>query len=484
MIFKKGIMNLENKISFVLDGKIQVIDFNYSEYTPTTTLLHYLRSLPTHKSVKEGCGEGDCGACTVVIGENNLGGIQYRAFDSCLIFLPSIYGKQVITTENLGSADNLHPVQKALYEFDGSQCGFCTPGFVMSIYALYKQDNIPDKTEVTDAIAGNLCRCTGYRPIIDAAEYVCNNKSEDIIDKSEKETLALLNSVDKSETILISSSEQKYYLPFYKEDALKLRNENPQAVLVSGETDVALRVTKKNELIPNIIDISQVKDLKFEKETSDGFIFGANYSLEDIRQTCEGKLDALYDMLCVFGSRQIRNRACLGGNLGSASPIGDAIPVLMAYDAELTIENINAKRTVKLRDFITGYRQTKCNADELITEIYIPFPTKDKIIKSYKISKRKDLDIATVSACFSLILEAGKVKNIYAFYGGMAAWTKRALSTEKYLIGKEWNRNNVELAMKELANDFKPISDARSGEKARQIMAANLLLKFWSESGE
>ncbi|MDD2634423.1 MAG: xanthine dehydrogenase small subunit [Bacteroidales bacterium] len=475
-------MNLDNKISFVLDGKIQIIDFNDSEYTPTTTLLHYLRSLPTHKSVKEGCGEGDCGACTIVIGEINSDKIQYRAFDSCLIFLPSIHGKQVITTENIGNSDNLHPVQKALYEFDGSQCGFCTPGFVMSIYALYKQNHIPNKTEVTDAIAGNLCRCTGYRPIIDAAEYVCSNKTEDIIDKSEKETVALLNSINKTETIFISNSEQKYYLPFFKKEALKLRKENPQAVIVSGETDVALRVTKKNELIPNIIDISLVKDLKFKIETDNAYIFGANYSLEDVRQNCRGKLDALYDMLCVFGSRQIRNRACLGGNLGSASPIGDAIPVLMAYDTELTLESVNAKRTIKLRDFITGYRQTKCNVDELITEVYVPFPTKEIIIKSYKISKRKDLDIATVSACFSLKLEAGKVKNICAFYGGMAAWTKRAINTEKYLMGKEWNRNNVELAMKELVKDFKPISDARSGEKARNIMAKNLLLKFWSET--
>ncbi|PLX07452.1 MAG: xanthine dehydrogenase small subunit [Marinilabiliales bacterium] len=477
-------MKINNKISFVLDGKIQEVEFNNIEYSPTTTLLHYLRTLSGHKSVKEGCGEGDCVACTVVIADLVKGKMQYRAYDSCLIFLPSVHGKYIITSENLGTSDNLHLVQKALYEFDGSQCGFCTPGFVMSMYALYKQENVPDKAEITDALAGNLCRCTGYRPIIQATEYACKNKTVDDIEKSESKTKQLLNSIDRTLTIKIETDEQKYWLPFSKTEALKLRRDFPNAVIVSGSTDVALRVTKKNELIPEIIDLSQVVDMSFVSESKDIITFGANYSLEDVRLKSKNKLSALYEMLSYFGSRQIRNRACLGGNLGSASTIGDSIPVLMAYDADLYLKKAGAQRKVKLREFITGYRQTLCEKDELITKVEVPLPDKDTIVKSYKNSKRKDLDISTVSACFSLKLEKDKVVDIAIFYGGMAAWTKRAEKTEKALLGKEWNRTNVEMAMKELINDYKPISDARSGAEARNIMAANLLLKFWSETAK
>ncbi len=477
-------MNPNNKISFVLDGKITIVDFSKSEYSPTTTLLHYLRTLPEHKSVKEGCGEGDCGACTIVMGDLVDGKMQYRAYDSCLIFLPSIHGKYIITSENLGNADNLHPVQQAMYEFDGSQCGFCTPGFVMSIYALYKQEHESDRSEIKNALAGNLCRCTGYRPIVEAAEHVCNNKTEDEISKNENDISEMLSSIDKNELISIHANEQRYFLPFNKKDALKLRRMYPDAIVVTGSTDIALRVTKNNELLPMIIDLSQVHDLNFVEEYEEKIIFGSNFKLEDVRQSSKGKLDALYDILTVFGSLQIRNRAALGGNLGSASPIGDSIPVLMAYDAEIVLESSVNRRSVKLRDFITGYRQTECKSDELITEVHVPIPNDNQIIKSYKNSKRKDLDISTVSASFVLRLTENKVKEIAIFYGGMAAWTQRAKNTEQKLIGKEWNRENVENAMKMIAEDYNPISDARSGAKARNIMAANLLLKFWSEVSE
>lgn len=476
-------MSNPTKISFVLDGQITEIDFNNSKYAPTTTLLHFLRDQAGHKGVKEGCGEGDCGACTIVLGELRNDKLEYRAYDSCLIFLPAVHGKQVITTENLGNSENMHPVQQAMYDFDGSQCGFCTPGFVMSVFALFKQENEVTKDEINDALTGNLCRCTGYKPIVDAAVHACNNKEEDHFCECESKIVELLKSIQHNKTISILTDRQKYFIPFIKSEALKLRKEFPQAVIITGSTDVALRVTKKHELIPEIIDLSLVKDLNFIKEDKKGINFGANLSMEDVRRQSQKNLPALYQMLSVFGSRQIRNRASLGGNIGSASPIGDSIPVLMAYDAELVLENDTEKRTVKLRDFIIGYRTTLCKPDELITEVRIPFPENDRIVKSYKVSKRKDLDISTVSACFTLKLKDNKVEDISMFYGGMSAWTKCATNTEAALKGKEWSRENVEAAMKLLAEDYKPISDARSGERARNIMAANLLLKFWVESG-
>jgi xanthine dehydrogenase small subunit len=476
-------MSNPTKISFVLDNKLTEIDFSDSKYTPTTTLLHFLRDQPEHKGVKEGCGEGDCGACTVVLGEIRNNKLEYRAYDSCLIFLPAIHGKQVITTENLGNSSNLHPVQQAIYDFDGSQCGFCTPGFVMSVFALYKQETDVTKDEINDALTGNLCRCTGYKPIVEAAVHVCKDREDDHFCECENEILNLLKSAELDKTIEIITKTQKYFIPFTKKEALRLRKDFPQAIIITGSTDVALRVTKKHELIPEIIDLSLVKDLNFCREDKGSIVFGANLSMEDVRLKSKTKLPALYEMLSVFGSRQIRNRASLGGNIGSASPIGDSIPVLMALDAELVLENLSNSRTVKLRDFIIGYRTTLCKPDELITEVKVTFPENDRIIKSYKVSKRKDLDISTVSACFTLKLNDNKVEDISMFYGGMSAWTKCATKTEAALKGKEWSRENVEVAMKLLAEDYKPISDARSGEKARNIMAANLLLKFWFESG-
>jgi xanthine dehydrogenase small subunit len=473
-----------NHISFVLDGEIVNINFTDSKFKPTTTLLQYLRSLPGHISVKEGCAEGDCGACTVVMGELKNNKLEYRAYDSCLIFLPAVHGKQIITAENLGNSENLHPVQQAMHDHDGSQCGFCTPGFVMSIFALYKQDEKPNKEEIQNALSGNLCRCTGYRPIVEAAEFSINNRHKDHFCKSEERVISLIKTINTNDTIDIFTENQKYFLPFSKKEALLLRKKYPNALLISGSTDVALRVTKRHELLPEIIDLSHITELNYFKIENDTALIGCNYCLEDLRNSSKSVFPALNHILNIFGSRQIRNRACLGGNIGSASPIGDSIPVLMAYDAEVVLESVETKRTIKLREFITGYRQTQCKPDEIITEIVTPLPSPDRIIKSYKISKRKDLDISTVSACFALQLNNSSVEDIAIFYGGMAAYTKRAIKTEEVLRGKNWTRQNVEKAMNSITEDYKPISDARAGDKTREIMAANLLMKFWAETTE
>lgn len=473
---------MSNKIQFILNDQLTEIDFSTSGISPTTTVLQYLRSRSPLKGVKEGCAEGDCGACTVTIASLIDDKIQYNAFDSCLIFLPMLHGKQLITVEGLGCSSNPHPVQQAMIETDGSQCGFCTPGFIMSMFCIYKEYTNPDLETINDALTGNLCRCTGYRPIIDAAFRICTNKKPDKFSEKELTTKEILKSVNKKETLCITSENQKYLLPFSKSEALKLIQENPDYLIVNGATDIALRVTKKHELLPFIIDISLVEELKYIVEDENSLKIGAGTSMEDTRLLSKEKFPALYNMLSVFGSKQIRNKASLGGNIGSASPIGDTPPVLMAYNAQVVLENANRKRVLNLREFITGYRTTKLEKGEIITEVIIPKASSNNIIKSYKVSKRKDLDISTVSACFNLELENNIVKNINIFYGGMAAFTKRASSTENYLIGKPWKRQFVESAMAETDKEFTPISDARSGAEARRIMAKNLLLKFWSET--
>lgn len=470
-------------VSFVLDDKIVQVDFSGGKYKPTTTVLQYLRDLPGHKGVKEGCNEGDCGACTVVVAEIEATGIlSYKAYDSCLIFLPMLHGKQLITVENLGGSENLHPVQQAMVETDGSQCGFCTPGFVMSIFAIYKQFQNPTTEDINDALTGNLCRCTGYRPIIEAAVKACVHNGKDHFTEKEPETINLLRKIKKEKRISIITGDQKYFIPFTTTEALIFRRQNPEAIIINGATDIALRVTKKKEFLPEILDLSHVADFAYIKRGPGYIGFGPGVSVETVKNTCKDVIPAVYDMFQVFGSRQVRNKATLGGNIGSASPIGDSLPVLMAHQAKVVLENTAGKRELFLSDFITGYRQTQLAKDELITGIIIPLPDKGAIYKSYKISKRKDLDISTVSGGFRLKLKDNFVEDISLFYGGMAAVTKEPENVISFLKGKEWSRENIEIAAKSVREEFTPLSDARAVAEARKIMAGNLLVKFWSET--
>lgn len=477
-----------NVIRFVLDFEIFEIDFDNSKFTPTTTLLNFLRSLEGHKGTKEGCAEGDCGACTVVIGEFCNNQIHYKAVDSCLVFLPSIHGKMVVTVENLAEiVDNeivLHPVQKAMVDKYGSQCGFCTPGFIMSMFALYKSRNTVDPEEISDALTGNLCRCTGYLPIKEAAIEACLYRKEDKFDRMEAKLVALLEEILSEKCpVIISTQTQSYFRPSRLDDALSFRQNHPNALIVSGSTDVALRVTKKHELLPEILDISDVSELNFFKLNENEVEIGAVFPLEQLRKRLSGTFPALEKILFVFGSRQIRNVATLGGNIGSASPIGDTLPVLLALNAEVCVESSNNSRKVPLSDFIIGYRKTAIRENELIVRIVIPVPDKETILKSYKVSKRKDLDISTCSGAFRLKINSGKkVEELILAFGGMAAHTKRAVQTEAFLMGKIWDEANVTQAAKILESEFTPLSDARSGAGFRSIAARNLLLKFFEES--
>jgi len=478
---------MTNTIRFILGNSPVELEFNEtSRLRPSTTVLNYLRSRTGRTGVKEGCAEGDCGACTIVLAERGKSGkLVYRTVDSCLLFLPMIHGKQVITVEDLsekkGGKTLLHPVQKMLLGTNGSQCGYCTPGMVMSLFGLFKNHRNPSREVLEDALAGNLCRCTGYQPILDAAARACSHPGHDHFTRHEAEMVRMLEEIESGrETLLLQYGGQTYHKPFTLAEALRLRKHYPAALVINGSTDVALRQTKKKELLPEILDLSAVSELQYFLETEDAFELGSGLTLETVKSRTPAVFPAMQELLKVFGSLQIRNQATLGGNIGSASPIGDLLPLLLAARAEVTLVSADGERRLPLENFLTGYRKTDLRADELIAGIRIPKPAEDRRFFSHKVSRRKDMDISTVSAGFSLRLAGGKVDEIILAYGGLAPTPKRATMAETYLTGKEWTSTVIREAMKILHAEFTPITDARAGAAYRATLAGNLLLKFFT----
>ncbi len=476
-----------NTIQFILDNEIVTIDFVHCSLAPTTTLLTYLRSLPDHKGVKEGCAEGDCGACTVVIAEQKNGTIHYKAVNSCLVFLPMIHGKQVITVENLAHTTTakglqLHPVQTALMEADGTQCGYCTPGVVMSLFGLYKNVPAPDRTEVEEYLNGNLCRCTGYQPMINAgASLPANN--DDWFTENEEHTLQLIQTINTPQTsITIETSTQSYFQPLTIDEALQAKETHPDAVILSGSTDISLKQTKQFELLQTVIDLSAIDSLQEFTETDTVFTIGAGMALESITKKLQNQLPVFTEMIRLFASKQIRNLATIGGNIASASPINDAIPLLFSLEASVTLTSRSEKRELSVEDFILSYRKTAIQPNELIENIIIPKPKNNCSNRFYKVSKREHVDISSVSAGFSLELEGNLIKKIILAYGGMAATTKRATKTENFLLGSPWDQRNIQQAMLIVKDEFTPLSDVRAGADYRTMVAGNLLMKFYLET--
>ncbi len=435
---------------------------------PQTTLLDWLRAHGLTGS-KEGCAEGECGACTVLLVRPNGAGAKYVPMNSCLLFLPMLAGQEVYTVEALARNGNLAEAQKAIAEAGGSQCGYCTPGFVMSLFAEHYR---PGRTGPCDphAMGGNLCRCTGYRPLRDAALSLGPVPDDEFRSRLQSPVQPLL-----------PFSEKAMARPGNLAECLDLMRCNPKGRLVAGATDLAVESNLHYRRWPMLISTEALTELRVFRDESEYVELGAGLSLSEIESIWSGAPPVVKEWFPLFASPLIRNRATLGGNLGTASPIGDAAPLLLALDAELNLASAGGLRLVKLADYFLAYRKTQLADFELIVSIIIPKPFPGAA-RFFKIAKRRMDDISTVAACFALHFDGdGTIQRARIAYGGVAAVPMRALSAEQSLLGKRWNEQAVLEAQALVRGALKPLSDHRGSAAYRLAMTQTLLAKFWSE---
>ena len=457
-------------------------EHSVSDIDPNITVLDYLREHLHKKGSKEGCASGDCGACTVVLGESDGEAMRYKSINACITLLGSLHGKQLITVEDLKSGGELHPVQQAMVDCHGSQCGFCTPGFVMSMFAYRKNNDSPSREGINEALGGNLCRCTGYRPIVDAAVQMFDPAAEDQFTKTETVNAAKLNQIKRAETeVILNAQGRTFYSPSTVSELSSLLLEHPDARLVAGGTDLSLEFTQFLRNIDVLIYTGRVEGLDTVEENATSIDVGAAATYTQAKKLLVQYFPDLEELIERLGSRQIRNQGTIGGNVGNASPIGDMPPVLIALGAQLVLRKGNKTRVIDVADYFQAYKVTAQETSEFIERILIPKPQMNEQFRVYKISKRMEDDISASCGAFNIKVENGVVKNAVIAYGGMAEIPKRAVHCEKALVNQAWNEQTIQTAMSELANDFSPISDFRSSAEYRLLVSQNFLQRLFLE---
>ncbi|MEW6392290.1 MAG: xanthine dehydrogenase small subunit [Pseudomonadota bacterium] len=464
-------------IRFLLDGEVQEV----RGANPTTTLLEHLRGPMRRTGTKEGCAEGDCGSCTVLVGEGEGDTVAWRAVNACIQFLPMLHGKALVTVESLapkGSENgSLHPVQEAMVEKHGSQCGFCTPGIVMSLYGRAvgaKGAGAP----VGEVLAGNLCRCTGYGPIIEVAKGVAVEAAP-VVDLSavRDETMLALSFEDE-----VHGVTRTWLSPRTVDELARAYLEHPDATIVAGATDVGLWVTKQRRPLPTLISVSEVAELKTIEETPEAVRIGAGVRYVDAIDVFARLYPDLGRMMRRLGSTQVRNSGTIGGNIANGSPIGDMPPALIAAGATLVLRRGDERRELPLEAFFLEYGKQDRRPGEFVEAVIVPKLPAGWIFKVFKLSKRFDQDISAVCGAFSLAVEAGVVTAARIAFGGMAGTPKRAVACETALIGQPWSAATIEAAMAALDTDYAPMSDMRASAAYRALAARNMLRKVFLES--
>ena len=450
---------------------------------PTLTVLNYLRQNQRRSGTKEGCASGDCGACTVTLGRVEKGEMVYETANSCLTFVSSLQGKQLITVEDLKEGDKLHSVQQAMVDCHGSQCGFCTPGFVMSLFTLQKNSKGWQHKEAEQALAGNLCRCTGYRPIVDAARQACENREEDSFRQQEALTVKRLIALKNGDLQTLALNGKACFMPKTVAQLSLLLKDNPEAKLLAGGTDLALQVTQQYKSLPVVIALEQIEELKASQINQHEIVIGAGASLHHCYQLLSEEIPAFSAILERFASLQIRHQGTLGGNIANGSPIGDTPPMLLALNATLELQQRNSLRRLPLDQFFLAYRKTALRQGEFIRSIIIPKVTVSQSFQAWKVSKRLEDDISAVFAAFMLETdERGTIAQARIAFGGMAEIPKRAVKCERQLVGKPLTSVTVEQACAALSEDFTPLSDFRASADYRLQIAKNLLRRFHASS--
>ena len=466
-------------VRFLLNNELCSID----DIDPNTTVLDYLREHLNKVGTKEGCASGDCGACTVVLGELGDGDIKYSAINSCITPIGNLHGKQLITVEDLKADGVMHPVQQAMVDCHGSQCGFCTPGFVMSMFAYRKNHGEPERESIIEALGGNLCRCTGYRPIMDAAVQMYDPPAPDQFSAQEQTTVIALTQIATSpSSVHLAGKGKHYYSPTSSTELAAILSANPDAEMVAGGTDLSLEITQFLREIDTLVYTGRVEEMLKIAETPDSINIGAAVSYSDCKDILCREYPDLHELIERLGSRQIRNQGTLGGNVGNASPIGDMPPVLIALKAQLILRSESGSRTLDIEDYFVSYKVTSQRPGEFIESITIPKANQDYIFKAYKISKRLEDDISAICGIFHLAIHNGVVADASIAFGGMAEIPKRAESCEQSLINQPWSEATIASAMTALADDYTPISDFRASAAYRTQVSQNLLQRFFLET--
>lgn len=465
--------NVRTDIRFILNGADAVL----RDVHPTDTLLDHIRLQARLTGTKEGCAEGDCGACTVLVGRLVRGTLRYEPVNACICLMPMIDGTHVVTVEHLSNRADLHPVQQAMVEHHGSQCGFCTPGIVMSLYALWMANPAPDAAHVKTALQGNLCRCTGYAPIIKAGLAMGPAASDPLSDERAS-IIARLSAMQDGARVELGAA----IVPGSAADLADALATHPAATIVAGATDVGLWVTKSLARISPAIFIGGISDLQEIHVQGNAITVGAGVTYARFLDFITDQIPQMGDYLRRIGGAQIRAQGTIGGNIANGSPIGDMAPALIPLGAELVLRSAAGPRVVALENFFVAYGQQDLRPGEFVEAITFPKPPPGALYALHKVSKRRDEDISTVAAGFLIEVSDGVVTQARLAYGGMAGIPMRAAKAEMAMAGQAWSENAVSAAMAAMADDFSPLSDARASADYRKTVAQNLLLRTYLEA--
>ncbi|WP_416795542.1 xanthine dehydrogenase small subunit [Ciceribacter azotifigens] len=470
-------------IRFILNGK----DIALRDVDPTGTLLDFLRLDRRLTGTKEGCAEGDCGACTVLVGRLRGGKLHYETVNACIRFLGSLHGTHVVTVEHLVARDGtLHPVQQAMVDCHGSQCGFCTPGFVMSLYGLWLSNDNPSRAEIEKALQGNLCRCTGYEPIVKAAELVSRTRPSALFDPLERDRTAItakLWELKTGETIATGKAGRRLIVPGTVAALAEVLAAEPTATVVAGATDVGLWVTKQMRDLDPVVFINHLDELQQIEATADGITIGAGVTYEQGSATLRAEIPTLGRLIDRIGGQQVRNVGTIGGNIANGSPIGDMPPALIALGATVTLRSADGRRVLPLEEFFIAYGKQDRRPGEFVESLFVPRPCTGQHFAVYKVSKRRDEDISALCGAFLLTRGDGNTaEDVRIAFGGMAATPKRAAAVEAALRGKPWAEATIAAARPAFDDDYTPLTDWRASAEYRQLTAKNLLTRFFLEA--